>query len=1037
MSWARAIPVAALTLFASAVAFGQTGSLDVFVIDASSSPIADASVSISEATGRVVTRSVQTDDDGRAAFPVLPPGGDYTILVEVAGASPVRHSHLSIRPGATLSVRVTADDSDNERPRPRPPSVGRIDTAETVTRFSDDLIEGLPIQGRFYQGFLTIIPGVNDVTGRDDLSVHGARPRDFDAFVDGVRFSDPIVGGWLGRVNPGTIEEIEVVTAGAGVEIGRSLAGYTRILQPQGNNGFDAQVGFLYGSSKLDGSGADNPDQTAADPDFGWIQPSAMLSGPLVRERLWFSAAFESIRADEPINTTTGIDVTETDAQNGFGRLTWQVSPRNRLSFHLQSNASDVDNFGVSSTRPSEAALARERDATTVGLTWSVPYSPGILIETDLGWQEVDSKALPQAAGVQQRCFSFPTYLGDGQCTLVDAPAISGSHPDVNDDRFERATVRSQATIDFGRRSALKHRLRLGFVYEDESLRREPERDPYSYRLGSTTTYGFFRVPIFGNLDGEAEGTNWGLSAEYELNAARNLTVTAGLRVDREEIDAPGWTPLDLSGELETFVSAVEPFADDPLFLAIVSASTFPDTFTAYEDYDGFERQMELFICQDVPPAQQADCFQQVGRALIDQTTRELTGNRRPADLTVRNTNLSPTLGVAWSPWSDGKTVFTLAAGRHYGRIPLIVPVQEQEPLRNDLTFRAFPGTCPPEGCLGLLDGGIRTVLSDTAVDPDLKTPYQDELLLGFERELWTETSIGLRYVHRDYRDQLQSVNTNRATGDFGRCAIQTGGFGGSAIRTSLGSGFEITDPYTGEVYIDTDPGTGDGRVDDCVGTITQIQVGSLGSTALQRPDGVDDQYQQSPFWGDVHVINNSNSIDYRAVVLELIRRQYRGWEMQTSYTWSEVEGDAEDFLQELTEDPGLRDGVSGHQAFDQRHVFRFAATAVTPGAFRIGGIVRWQSGLPYSIVAQELRFETLPPLVDGLGADAFRTRQRYVSGERNDQRARRSGTSTCDWPKSCLWGPGCSCSSRSTSSTCWTIRPTRSRTRSTATVSK
>ena len=75
-------------------------------------------------------------------------------------------------------------------------------------------------------------------------------------------------------------------------------------------------------------------------------------------------------------------------------------------------------------------------------------------------------------------------------------------------------------------------------------------------------------------------------------------------------------------------------------------------------------------------------------------------------------------------------------------------------------------------------------------------------------------------------------------------------------------------------------------------------------SFLLRRPDEAPDLYQQNVFWDDIFLIGNFNEIDYEAVVLELIRRQYRSWEMNASYTWSEATGNGEDFFQELGDDP-------------------------------------------------------------------------------------------------------------------------------------
>ena len=40
-------------------------------------------------------------------------------------------------------------------------------------------------------------------------------------------------------------------------------------------------------------------------------------------------------------------------------------------------------------------------------------------------------------------------------------------------------------------------------------------------------------------------------------------------------------------------------------------------------------------------------------------------------------------------------------------------------------------------------------------------------------------------------------------------------------VLPSPGTGAVYTDPFTGEIYVDDDPGLGDGRLDDCGGVIT------------------------------------------------------------------------------------------------------------------------------------------------------------------------------------------------------------------------
>ncbi|MDH3786396.1 MAG: hypothetical protein OEV00_13865, partial [Acidobacteriota bacterium] len=293
-----------------------------------------------------------------------------------------------------------------------------------------------------------------------------------------------------------------------------------------------------------------------------------------------------------------------------------------------------------------------------------------------------------------------------------------------------------------------------------------------------------------------------------------------------------------------------------------------------------------------------------------------------------------------------------------------------------------------------LVDGlrsSVGTTINVSAVDRNLGTPYQDEFTFAFERELWAETSISVTYVNRAFKDQLQDIDVNHVPGDYGRCrqpslldnrtvqpltALEAEALG---LDPALAPGDGILDDCAGEIFFSNNSDD-----DDPVETDDPLSE----TTRLERPDGIPDLYLQNPGWGDIYVVGNFNSIDYDGVVLALTRRQYKSWEMQASYTYSRARGDGEDFQQLLGDDRSLLRDESGYQSYDQRHVVKLNATTITPWNFRLGGAISWESGLPYSLLSQQLSFDQVPPQYAGIGtANAARTRQRYLTGQRNDQR--------------------------------------------------
>jgi hypothetical protein len=995
----RSVLLGCSILFAATAAMAQVGGIDVIVTDAEDAALPGATVTIGHATGYVKTTSVVSDREGRVRFPVLRPGRGYRIEVSFPGFSPLRYDDVRVRVGETQTLRVKMIEEVEETVRVTAErGVVDLDQTETSTRFSDAFLADLPILDRFYQNVLTLAPGVQDADGDGNPNVHGSRTRDFQAMVGNVSNVDPLTGQWFSRVNPNSIEELEVITSGAGVEFGRAQGGFARIIQKQGSNTHEGIVEFHFQSSELDGDGA-NDTSDLPTPEFETFQPGFQFSGPLIRDRLWYRVSYERREREEPVNVISGIAVFTDESETRDAQLTWQVSPRNKLALQYRSDPADLLNFGISSRIPVESSLALTRDVDTWSLSWTAPYSPRILVENTLGWQDINLGESPAVAGVPNRCVpnAIQGFLRFAQCLDLESESVSGSYNERNEDRRQRFTLKSKATIYGGRLLGGDHQFKIGFHVENERYFRELRREPsFTYEIiepFSGLDFGIALVDVDVPIEDEvrATGTNWAVYAEDQFKPLSNLTITLGARVDREELQSEGRSQLDYTGELERY----EEKLDYSLFPDESFIGAWEQAFTGYEAILPFRDQLAAILCKDLSPEQVNNCIATTSPELLVQLQEDLLAKRLATGLQLQNTNVSPFLSVAWDPFGTGKTAFKVAAGRHYNNIPLVVPLQELEPTRTSVEYRVNLQTFETS-----IEGGISPNVTVRTVNRDLRTPYQDELTLSFERELWTETSVKLTYIDRRFRDQIQDVNLNVATDDYGRCASRVyqeiASTEGLAVATipspggGPGSGRFLLDPWTGEVYEDTDPGIGDGRIDDCAG-ITFFQGGTdpfgKDSIRIQRPDGLADLYIQNPFWGGVFEVGNVNEIDYEAVVLELVRRQYRSWEMTASYTYSKAEGNGEDFFQELGNDPSLRGDVRGFQSYDQRHVVKIVGSTITPWGIRFGTSVTWQSGLPYSLLFEDTSDDILPPSTAVFAAPGARLRQSYPTGQRNDQR--------------------------------------------------
>jgi len=994
MSPARLIASLCCVLCCGSLALGQqSGGLRVVVVGADRAPLPGATVTLSHATGNVKTTSERTDARGTVEFPVLRPGAGYAVQVTFPGLGTVRRDGLRVAIGEVHTVSVVLSEELREEVRvtaERP--VIDLEQTEGSTKFSDDFIGDLPVPGRFYQNVLTLAPGVQDADGDGNPNVHGSRSRDFQAIVNGVSNVDPLTGQWFSRINPNSIEELEVISHGAGVEYGRAQGGFAQIVQKQGSNLHEGVFEFYWQTSKLDGEGAaDTSDLPPV--DFDTIQPLLQISGPLRRDRLWYRVSYEQRNREEPINVLGGVAVYSNDTETRDAQLTWQVSPRNKLALQYRSDPLDDRNFGVSSLIPAESSLANHRVSDTFSLNWIAPYSSRVLVDTTFAWQDISVGVGPSVPGQLNDCVGGASqqFLERARCTNLETSRVSGSFPRQVVDHRQRFTLKSQATLYAGRWMGMQHQLKLGLAVENERYFRDqtlaadmtfhrvfqPGVDPFGEALVG------LGIPTTDRV--RATGTNWALYVEDQLKPSTNVTLTLGARVDREEIAAEGRASFDPAAELRAYEDHIAQATD--IFHYATLIDEWPQFFTGYEGLDGFLDELQAVTCDGVEPDEIGNCKTKVVEAVNKQNQEALWSKRAAESVNLINTNVSPFVALAWSPGASGKTAFKVSAGRHYNNIPLVIPLQELEPARTEVEYHTNLVTGQ-----AIVTGNIAPTIRVVTVDHDLRTPYQDELALSVEREVARETSLRVTWLRRAYRDQIQQVDLNGAPGDYGRCVTPKYP-SPSFLVPSPGSGFLVFDGYTQQFYTDTDPGDGDGRDDDCAGLAVSQDTGfsndPYGSDVVQvnRPDGYTDLYVQNPFWGGIFLIGNFNEIDYRAYVLELTRRQYRGWEMNGSYVWSKAVGDGEDFFQELLSDPSLRSLVRGFQAYDQRHVVKLNATTVTPWGIRLGVAASWQSGLPYSIVQQQQSFDILPPVSDNFGAEGARVRRLYPTGARNDQR--------------------------------------------------
>ena len=371
----------------------QTNSgLKGMVVDKDGAPLPSARISIkNDALG--ISQGAITDAKGEFRIVPLPAGRGYVLEVAFPGMSTIKMdvdinagkvfaTTITLRPSAELQekVRVTAKTD-----------VVNTDTTTTQTTFSSEFIDALPILGRNYQDVLTLAPGVTDVDGDGNPTIHGSRDVDVVTLVDGVSTNDPFTGQRGQELNLDSIEEIEVKTAGATAEYGRAQGGFVNIVTKSGGNEFEGRFAFEFRTHILDGDGAgiDDPrlhgglgELGLRDLNFNDLYPVVSVGGPIVKDKAWYYFSAQYIQIEDPVNALTQAFVRTAREKRIFGKVTWQMSTNHKLQFTVTLDPQEYLNLGIDSFTALESGVTANFGGLNLTLKETAIFNPNVFLES-------------------------------------------------------------------------------------------------------------------------------------------------------------------------------------------------------------------------------------------------------------------------------------------------------------------------------------------------------------------------------------------------------------------------------------------------------------------------------------------------------------------------------------------------------------------------------------------------------------------------------------------------------------------------------
>jgi outer membrane receptor protein involved in Fe transport len=357
---------------------------------------------------RGYTRSTTTRPDGSYIFVGLQPG---TYEISVGGSS----EQVTLRLGQSASLNFgTAADAMDEIVVVGT-QVDSFSGGEIGTNITPELMERLPQTDRNFLAFADLAPGVQvDRGAGGEIHIRGGAQNinKINVFLDGVSQKDYVLKGGItgqdtSRGNPfpqAAIGEYKVITQNYKAEYQHVGSAVITAVTKSGTNEFHGDVFYDYTDEGLREAEPNELEQKTAS---STAQYGVTFSGPIIRDRLHFLAAYEEKAFETPrdviggpgINSVTlpseyqellGRFPGEFDEELFFGKLDWRINDNQSLEASVKLRDEISFNFGGADTQSyaGTAQVEEERFALSHTFTGSSFQNEISFSTEDVRWAQ-------------------------------------------------------------------------------------------------------------------------------------------------------------------------------------------------------------------------------------------------------------------------------------------------------------------------------------------------------------------------------------------------------------------------------------------------------------------------------------------------------------------------------------------------------------------------------------------------------------------------------------------------------------------------
>ncbi|WP_266160248.1 TonB-dependent receptor [Dyella silvatica] len=697
-----------------------------------------------ESTGTGQKRDLTVDSNGRYRASSLPIGTYKVSLIKNGAVVSTRDNvQTQISQGTDVSFVASgaAASEAGAKNLSAVQVVGNVlpaidvSSVDSRTVINADQLSKLPIARTSISSVALLAPGtVPAARGYGNaLSFGGSSASENSYYINGFSVTNPLTGVSSRQLPYDAIDQEQVLIGGYGAEYGRSTGGVINVVSKRGTNTWMGDVQMFWSPSDLaqqprnvyrrNGTLYQNGNGFAGR-DNQELQYSGSIGGPLIKDKLFFFGAADAIRSTDQAYTPSAGAPPTNSVQNDVNKISrWLV----KLDWNITDNHI-IEFTGIGDDENTNSQI--------YGYNYATQQNTGYL-----GHQYTKNYNGTQTNGTP----GGNVYIGHYTGYITDDLTINAMYGKSNSDHVQTISGLGGAACPS--------------IADNRAI--AATNPAPSCQFGNATTL----------MPGSKDSTSgWSFNIEYRLGAH---DLRAGM--DNYNLRATwGSGPVDGTQyrywDLGNGSAITNRLANLGLSPSLYNPADFANGY--YVESTGLSTGTSARTAQRSEFIEDNWQISDRWHAYLGLRNEQFTNYNGVGQAYAKERNqLDPRIGVSWDVYGDSSLKIYGNAGRYHLGLPTSVAVRGAGPSSFPSTFYSFTSIDPTTGIPQGLSIGkpySQTFYNNGAngTPPDaktvsiqnLKTYFQDEYILGFDKQLPNNWTVGAKAMFRVLRNLIDDT---------------------------------------------------------------------------------------------------------------------------------------------------------------------------------------------------------------------------------------------------------------------------------------